>query len=409
MSDQEPVGKRMIGRLREHAEPYRPNAWEHFERFRAEKERKRRFLYYWMAAAALVVIFGTAILTNQITERGKTRDTIAGKHRNGDNHTPRGRLNPLNNRESEGVAESAANQHQPGQSPRISPKSTALPVPGLDAVTGTPDHSLESPAQTTGNKHIAEDLNPGFLEPQSFTAPILHFSQLYIRAARQELQTPVRTARPIRFGIGFSQQSNQAAHTDLELNYGLGGALSIPLSERIAFVTGFFGGKQSLHVEKQAALSAAEGLAQLQDVRYQWVNLELPLQIQYQVKTFKRLGITAVGGIALQSSVGQVADYNYKTRRTIATYLESENGPVMVSTQTIEDLSSVSENDHQNQWAWGSPLYFGVGVNYKLQNTAIEVEPYIKYPIGAVTAEKLRFTSMGFQLRLTSAFKKRKR
>ncbi|MHA4740838.1 hypothetical protein [Dyadobacter sp. MSC1_007] len=413
MSDQEPVGKRMLGQLREYTEPYQPDAWAHFEQFRANKKRKRRILVYWMSAAALLFIFGTAILIRQVMPTGKsTKNTIA--HNELESRRPSGKGEPekLVPSESANVERLATRQNQANNEKRIPTKPHSPTSSGNNSPINNQDYLPESKPQTADDNDIQGDLTMAFLAHQPFRFQIVHFKKLYIPVGQQqERQAPVEPARLIRLGFGLSQQSNQAADTKMELNYGVGGALSIPLTSKLAFTTGFYGSKQSLNLEKQAALSgaSAEGLMQLQRARYHWVSLEAPLHVQYRVKTLKKLGINAVGGISLQSSVGQVSDYFYKTSRTITTLAETEGGPVIVSTQTVEDFSSVEDKDQKSKWAFGSSLYFGLGINYQVQNTGVELEPYIKYPIGAVTVEKLRLTSVGIQLRLTRPVKKPER
>jgi hypothetical protein len=410
MSDQEPVGKRMIGQLREYTEPYQPDAWAHFEQFRANKRRKRRILVYWMSAAALLVIFGTAILIRQVIPTGKsTKNTIAHKQLESDRPSGKGEPEKLVPPKSADVERLATGQNQANTKKQMPTKPQNQTSSRNNSTVSNQDYLPESKPQTAVDNDIQGDPTVGFMEHQPFRFQIVHFKKLYIPPGQQqEQQTPIEPARLIRLGFGLSQQSNQAADTEMELNYGVGGALSIPLTPKLTLMTGFYGSKQSLNLEKQAALSgaAAEGLMQLQRARYHWVGLEAPLHMQYRLKTLKRIGINAVGGISLQSSVGQVSDYFYKTSRTVTTLAETESGPVIISTQTVEDFSTVKEEDQKSKWAFGSSLYFGLGINYQVKNTSVEVEPYMKYPIGAVTVEKLRLTSVGIQLRLTRPVKK---
>lgn len=400
MSDQEPVGKRMLGQLRDHTEPYRPEAWEHFEMFRAAKSRKRRTAFYWLSAAALLVIFGTALLTNRIPDQGiPTKPPVAQNQANAglasqaENAAPEVATPPT-------PSELATAHQQVAGAEQTHSKHENRTINQGNLRAETNERQTEYPAPAADYDRKRSNFNPGPLPSRPFNSPILHFSQLRISLSQQPMQVPPQPARPIRWGIAVSPQSNRAAHTDRELNYGLGGALLVPLSGKIALAAGISGSKQSLTVEAPEHLAAAEGSAQLQHVRYQWLNLEIPLQIQYKLRTFKNLGLTASGGIALQSTIGQQADYLYKTRRTIATYAETGGGPVLVSTQTIEELSSVTENDKKRTWAMGSPLYFGLGISYQRPKTAIQIEPYIKYPLGTSTAQRLNLTTVGIQLRL---------
>lgn len=406
MSDQEPVSKRMLGQLRDHTEPYQPEAWEHFEAFRGEKKGKRRLIFYWLTAAALLVIFGTALLLNRATDRDmRTKYPVAQNHANSRDLIA-AKIPLSNDASATGPSKPASVHQQAVKSKKIHSKQENPTVDPGNFRAKTPGQLPEYSLLVTGYEKVRGNFTPDLLSSRPFTSPLVRFSALHISAPKQQPEIIPETVRTIRWGVAISQQSNRAARTEPELNYGLGGALLIPLSGKLALVTGILGSKQSLNVEEPERLAVSEGSAQLQRARYHWINLEVPLQIQYKLKTFKNLGFTAAGGIALQSSLGQQTDYIYKNRRTITTFAETAGVPVLVSTQTIEELSSVTENDKKRTWAFGSPLYFGFGISYQWQNTAIEVEPYVKYPLGASTAERLQLTTLGIHLRLTGPFRR---
>jgi hypothetical protein len=404
MSDHEPVGKRMLGQLRNHSEPYRPDAWAHFESFRDARSRRKRRMLYWLSAAALLVILGSALLTTRIADRGTpAKYPIARKQMNG-GHSGKAQTVPPDKATSGPIP--TTERHQPVKPEQIHSKPAKQFASPSEIDNAAHDPLTAYPSPAISSEWTPDRVRQDLLRSRPFSTLPARFSKLYIAPPDQPMQTKPQPSRIIRWGAALSQQSNQAAHTDTELNFGVGGVLLLPLSAKIALVSGISGSKQSLNVEEPARLTAAEGFAQLQHVRYQWVNLEIPLQVRYELRTFKNFGFTAAAGIALQGSVGQQADYLYKTRRTIATFAETAGGPVLLSTQTTEELSSVTENDKKHTLAVGSPLYFGLGVSYQWRNTAVEIEPFIKYPLGASTAGRLQLTTLGIQLRLTSPFRK---
>ncbi|MCF2501956.1 hypothetical protein L0663_01080 [Dyadobacter sp. CY107] len=403
MSDQEPDSKRMIDQLWEYTEPFQPGAWQHFERFRDNRNRKRRVLIFWMNVAALLIVFGTAILINQLIPRGKTTKGILAK--------------------TQIESTRLSGKQNPENLPRIKTAIIAAPSPDLvklkirDRII-TKTHSPKTYQEESvaamqdsqpANKLLILDqiqkqelLSLDFLQSLPLRFQSVHFGKLHIPLRQQHSKSAIHLTRSIRFGVAVSQQSNRAANTHLEMNYGVGGALYIPVTQKITFVTGTSGSKQSLNVEKNAAASTPlGGFAQLQRAHYQWFNVEVPMHLQYSLKNFKKTAITAVGGLSWMGSVGQVSDYFYKTSRKITTVSETAGGPVVVSTQTVEDFSSVRENDKRGNWTFGGALYLGIGLNYQMQDYGLGIEPYVKYPIGPVTAENLQLTSLGIQLKLT--------
>ncbi|MDR6806947.1 hypothetical protein J2Y45_004139 [Dyadobacter sp. BE34] len=404
MSDQQPVDKRMLGRLRDHTEPYLPDAWESFELFRAAQSRKKRIALYWLGAAALLVFIAIALLITSIPD-APARLHVAEK--------------PVRAVQQDKLR--ATRSEEPAASPDL---PSAPSASGIQASRHTKalsrrkslelnrvrsENTMRDPAAplpATSNDGIRDTFAPEFLIPRAFNSPVARFVKRDIPLPQPRIHPPQYRDQAVRWGVSVLQQSNRAAHIVPESNYGVGGALLVPLSRRIALVTGISGSRQSLNIEQPARLSAAEGLPNLQRVRYHWVNLEVPVQIQYKLRTFKDISFTANAGVALQTSMGQTADYHYKTTRTIATFAETAGGPVLVSSQTVEELTSVSERDKKRIWTVGSPLYFGIGISYKWQHTVVELEPFVKYPFGASTADRLQLTTMGIQLRLTGPLKK---
>lgn len=404
MSDQQPVDKRMLGRLRDHTEPYLPDAWESFELFRAAQRRKKRTALYWLGAAALLVFTGIALLTTSIPD-APAHLRVSGKpvHVAHQNRLPATQPGEPVASPDLPSASSTGNTQAFGytEAPSRQKSSEVNRVPSENRL-----RDPVAPLPATSNDGVQGTFAPECLIPRAFNGPVARFVKPDISLPQPRIYIPQQRNQAVRWGVSVWQQSNRAAHIVPESNYGLGGAVLVPLSGRIALVTGISGSKQSLNIEEPTRLSATEGLPNLQRVRYQWVNLEVPFQIQYKLRTFKNISFTANAGIALQTSMGQTADYHYKTTRTIATFAETAGGPVLVSSQTVDELTSVSDQDKKRIWTVGSPLYFGIGISYKWQHTVVELEPFVKYPFGASTADKLQLTTMGIQLRLTGPIKK---
>ncbi|MCF2496671.1 hypothetical protein [Dyadobacter chenhuakuii] len=398
MSDLEPESKRIIDQLLEYSEPYQPGAWEHFERLREKRKRKRRVVIYWLNAAAVLVIFGTVILVNQLMPSDKAiKKTISANKTKTDKVSGKENLEKLSSSEHTGSVNASTGL----EGTRITfayEKKSQIRIR---------EHLLPNEIANADQKKEQELAGLYLLQIRPFTAQNVYFNKLYIPLMQQHSEPAARVPNPVRLGITLAQQSNQAASTHPEMNYGVGGALYFPLTQKMTLITGTSGSKQSLNVEKDAVVSMPlNGFAQLQRARYHWFNVEVPIHLQYSLRTFKKAGITAVGGFSVLGSVGQISDYLYKTSRTITTYTETSGGPVVVSTKTVEDFSSVREDHKKGSWVFGGALYLGFGFNYQFKNYDLGIEPYAKYPIGPITAAKLQFTSLGVQLKLTGLISK---
>ena len=411
MSDQEPESKRIIDQLWAYTEPYPPGAWEYLERLRDKRKRRRRVVLYWLNAAAVLVIFGTAILVNQLMPSDKAvKKTIAANQTRTDKVSGKENAEKLSSSEHTGsVNPSLDIDGLNRKKERTVIEMRSRFVYEKKSQIRIREHLL--PNETANADQTKEQELAGLylLKIRPFTAQNVYFSKLYIPLSQQHSEPAARVPNPVRLGITLAQQSNQAASTNPEMNYGVGGALYFPLTKKMTLITGTSASKQSLNVERDAVESMPlNGLAQLQRARYRWFNVEVPIHLQYSLRTFKKAGITAVGGVSVLGSVGQISDYLYKTSRTITTYTETSGGPVVISTETVEDFSSVTKDNKKGSWFFGGALYLGLGFNYQLKNCGLGIEPYVKYPIGPVTAEKLQLTSLGVQLRLTGVLDRSK-
>ncbi|CAG5018403.1 hypothetical protein DYBT9275_05994 [Dyadobacter sp. CECT 9275] len=425
MSDQEPIDSDMISRLREYATSYQPDAWEDFEKFRAEKKRERRPLFYWMRiAAGLMLLIGIGLGTKRLLSGNKrtkaltggkevigSRDPVAGREKklpvsDGLHRKDGGGAPGRNIAESKHVR-TRENDNPGGLSPKSGNRFSLQRNRGLGENTAKEDYlwlNIDEDIEKSGMAETASRAT--FLVPEPARFYTVNFHKLYVGGIPQELNDGIRTVRAIRYGIGLAQQSNHAAETQLKINYALGGMMDLPVGPHLDFSTGIYVGRQSLDI-KPGITPLAGGIPQLQRAQHHWLNLEMPLHLRYGIGSFGMLGIVATGGISLQGSVGQIADYTYKNQRVITTVTETEGGPVVVSTQTVEDISSVTDQTRKGRWSFGTALYLGLGISYPLQNNRLALEPFFRYPMGSVTADKLRFTSFGLQLRWSGGTSKK--
>lgn len=417
MPEQEPIDKRMLARLRDYSTPYQADAWDAFERFRARKDRRRPFAYWLRVAAGLLLLLGIGLGTERIVTKEKARKTPGIKKAardipNQEVSISKKRDSPLEYNEKQlpekrahsrraatgNVATSRANATKAGQDgARLLVQKKQYPE----------RISQGDRADTRGDEPIGGIVGLPMLSSMPATPYLVGLGKLYIRYAEPELNGPVPAKKKIRYGAGLSQNVNKAENTHLKPNFGLAAFLNIPTARKVSLTTGLAAGKQSLHIRNVPRDTGpiVTGTPQLQDVDHHWVNLELPLHLNFRLKTFKAFGLTAVGGVSVLGAFGQTSDYRYKTRRTITILSETTGGPIVVETQTIEELSSVTSDENRGKWTTGAALHLGLGLSYPVRSSEITLEPFFSYPVGQVTADKLRFTSFGLQLRMTTGSK----
>ena len=257
MSDQEPESKRIIDQLWAYTEPYQPGAWEYFERLRDKRKRKRRVVLYWLNAAAVLVIFGTAILVNQLMPSDKAvKKTIAANQTRTDKVSGKENAEKLSSSEHTGsVNPSLDIDGLNRKKERTIIETRSRFAYKKKSQIRIREHLL--PNETANADQTKEQELAGLylLKIRPFTAQNVYFGKLYIPLSQQHSEPAARVPNPVRLGITLAQQSNQAASTNPEMNYGVGGALYFPLTKKMTLITGTSASKQSLNVERDAVES----------------------------------------------------------------------------------------------------------------------------------------------------------
>jgi len=129
------------------------------------------------------------------------------------------------------------------------------------------------------------------------------------------------------------------------------------------------------------------------------MSLEVPLHLRYSLSTTKKIGLTFAGGLALVGTTGQQSEYLYENKRTITTVMEGEHGPVVVLSGTIVETSVINKTSDRSKFDTGAALNFSMGLTYPVNRNLVAIEPFIKYPVGSVTAGNLNFMTWGLQMR----------
>jgi len=142
-------------------------------------------------------------------------------------------------------------------------------------------------------------------------------------------------------------------------------------------------------------------LRQLTDARYTWWGLDIPLNLRYQFGKPAARNWFLTAGTSSVATFGQTYTRQYETNQLITTTITLLNG----QTQEVQRLVTTRETQ-RGQSPTGSTfqpsrlLNISVGADYRLdRHHSLTVEPFLKYPLGDVSGEQHRYTTLGLQLR----------
>jgi hypothetical protein len=287
-------------------------------------------------------------------------------------------------------------------------KTSPVKSSGLNTLSDLADQQFTNHSNAATKVVIrpdsASERNPDMttLAARPFEYLAVYMAKPYIpfKATDSVQELPKHSSR-LGYSMVLNQNVNRATSSSPGYSFGLGGLADVPLSKKIDLSTGLSFGQQSLRVQKEklAFNEATSGTPHLDRVAYKWLHAEIPLNVRYRMLPARKWNIYVSGGLSMIGTFGQKFDYTYSNRRVLTTVIEVENGPPIVSTQTLEEESVVRDKRVRDKFSFGSTANFALGFNHPLNSANLSVEPFVKYPIGALTSEQLQFFSLGIQLR----------
>lgn len=188
-----------------------------------------------------------------------------------------------------------------------------------------------------------------------------------------------------KFGLGAGFSSNFRLSQRFKLSTGLG-----LLQNNLTYDQSISG--KSLDAANNTYNSAGPGTSvsiqtpSLSSMDAKLISLDIPVNLTYQLLPGKKSFVVSAG-LSSNTFVKEVYNYHYNT----------SSGP----TQNLESNKSFSN------FNFVKTLNFSAGFAYPLGKNTIQVEPFLKYPLGGMGSQKLMFGSAGINLKLNiQSFKK---
>ncbi|OJJ22474.1 hypothetical protein BKI52_07275 [marine bacterium AO1-C] len=432
-----------------HEEPYNAQGWEMMkQQMQAQKSGKVRALLLSLpakVAAAAVLVLGGVLTYSTINSNGpsqkplqaETNRTIQQQGFEGvkvlppsldDEHVAQNQGRTSANKKT--VDNQSVKAHV---SPQKKEHQVALVASTLpNTKTTKVDKQLVSPTRIDQipSKDLAKGLvvqydvnslaalnttNQGISQNQGVPA-VIRANYMPVQNSKVSQQEEVNLkSSPFKLGVVVSSLVNYSdkGEKDSQVNMG-GGVLSeISLSKRLSITSGVLLTRQSLEMSRPADLPkfttsqslgsnqffANRSQEQSRSVRMQFVGLDIPVNLQYHLGKNVNQGLYVSVGLSSMAYLQE--DYTHTTRETIQRQVYKPGVTASPTVETYVSETNLKSNPESlSRFDFARMLNVSMGMKYMVaQNMQILIEPYLKYPLGTLTNEQLRFGSAGVNLR----------
>lgn len=239
------------------------------------------------------------------------------------------------------------------------------------------------------------------------------------KAARQAKRNTENSNidKKVTFSIYAATYFNYAEGSSNQVNAGAGVSSDFRLSKRLKLSTGVALAQNSLNynaitslpqtvsaasfvssapVLKQQALFAISAAAPVfRNYNVSMVGLDVPVNLKYEFNPDKSDAFISAG-----LSSGTFIDENYTYRYTYS------NGNLAESQNSGEDQKQSAHNSFSNFY-FARMLNFSFGIGYPVGKNRLVIEPFVKYPLGGLGAQDIRFGSGGVNLKFSFKSKRK--
>lgn len=195
--------------------------------------------------------------------------------------------------------------------------------------------------------------------------------------------------------VGFSKAENGAP-----VGYSAGFVSAFSITRKVSVSSGLVVSHQDLQVEDTGSeITLESSLNESQELtQAKLLALDIPVNFQYH---FNKSGKTrSFLSIGFSSLFYLQQEFNFTTRQVTEEVLVSEDGTI-TTFRNISEQQNSSSQPAFSRFDAASLLNISVGFQHTLSPTSeIVFEPYVKYPLGSLTDQNVRFGYGGIQLRI---------
>ena len=210
--------------------------------------------------------------------------------------------------------------------------------------------------------------------------------------------------KKVNFSVYAATYFNYAEGSSNQINAGAGFSSDFKLGKRLKLSTGVALAQNSLSynagppqaannlmaaapaLKQDALFATAAVLPVFKNYNASLVGLDIPINLKYEFNPDKTDAYISAG-----LSSGTFIDESY-------TYRYTYNNGAAFSNNTQEQQTA---HNSFNNFYFGKMLNFSFGMGYPVGGNKLIVEPFVKYPLGGLGAQDIRFGSGGINLKFS--------
>ncbi len=210
--------------------------------------------------------------------------------------------------------------------------------------------------------------------------------------------TSRKKKKEIRLGFVFSPQVNHAENDyDSEICFAGGVSSELPLFLNFKLDVGLLISKQNIGIDSEIERTEGTetyGRAQSKKMDAQLLALDIPINLKYNLIENSGNSFFISAGISSRAYFSE----NYNSAYYAEDLLTLGEKPGRTNTVLQEEEKTVKAF---KRFDTAKILNFSFGMDYRFRNgMGLQIEPFIKYPLGLLTSENIKLGSGGIQFRV---------
>jgi len=220
-------------------------------------------------------------------------------------------------------------------------------------------------------------------------------------------------SKHITYGIALSPIINYTTAND-NSNVGFSGGflVDIPIATNFDISTGVYYANQKLDLNEPSNYSldvvSAKNSSQLITKEAITKGLEIPVNIKYNFSLYKKI-VFISAGFTSTSYFTEDIEANYLINGRTETNTQDLLGNNIVKYKLVQTEEKIITSNNANNFNFANILNFSMGIDLPLNNSyqSIIIEPYFKYSLKPITAQKVDFSSAGVHFRYNFSFSRK--
>lgn len=217
----------------------------------------------------------------------------------------------------------------------------------------------------------------------------------------------------ITYGIALSPIINYTTEND-NSNVGFSGGVlvEIPIAANFDISTGVYYANQKLDLNQPNSYSSdvvsAKNSSQLITKEAITKGLEIPVNVKYNFSLYKKI-VFISAGFTSTSYFTEDIEANYLINGRTETNTQDLLGNNIVKYKLVQTEEKIITSNNANNFNFANILNFSMGIDLPLNNSyqSIIIEPYFKYSLKPITAQKVDFSSAGVHFRYNFSFSRK--